>query len=87
MKINREIIGIIEGDKINEEMILSKNDIKYYRAYANQASLILENARLYAQVLEERNNAHNILESAPNGIITLDEQRRSVRSTARPKRS
>jgi PAS domain S-box-containing protein len=32
----------------------------------------VENALLYEQILEQRNLAQNILESAPNGILTID---------------
>lgn len=76
LKINREVIGVIEGDSIEEELVLSKNDIKLFTAFANQASIILENARLYEQVLAERNIAENILESAPNGILTMDRHKK-----------
>ncbi len=76
LKINREVIGVIECDSIDQELALSKNDIKLFTAFANQASIILENARLYEQVLAERNIAENILESAPNGILTLDRHKR-----------
>ncbi|MGO9136943.1 MAG: ATP-binding protein [Syntrophales bacterium] len=73
LKINREVIGVIEGDRTDQEMVLSKNDIKLFTAFANQASIILENARLYEQILTERNIAENILEGAPNGIMAIDE--------------
>jgi PAS domain S-box-containing protein len=74
LKINREVIGVIEGDRTDQEMVLSKNDIKLFTAFANQASIILENARLYEQILTERNIAENVLEGAPNGIMAIDEQ-------------
>ncbi len=83
LKINREVIGVIEGDRIDQEMNLSASDIKLFTAFANQASIILENARLYEQVLAERNIAENILESVPNGIIAVDRHRK-VRSVNGP---
>ena len=71
LKINREVIGVIEGDR-KEKMILSKSDINLLASFANQASVILENARLYDQLLAERNIAENILESAPDGILAVN---------------
>ncbi|MDD5169582.1 MAG: ATP-binding protein [Syntrophales bacterium] len=82
LKINREVIGVIEGDRIDQEMVLSSSDIKLFTAFANQASIILENARLYEQVLTERNIAENILESAPNGILAIDRHKK-IRSINR----
>ena len=82
LKINREVIGVIEGDSIDQELILSPSDIRLFTAFANQASIILENARLYEQLLEERNIAKNILENAPNGILAIDEHK-NIRSVNR----
>lgn len=75
LKINREIIGVIEGDR-KEKMILSKSDINLLASFANQASVILEIARLYNQILTERNIAENILESAPDGILAIDQYKK-----------
>lgn len=75
LKINREIIGVLEGDR-RQKMVLSKSDIKLLTSFANQASIILEIARLYYQIAAERNIAENILESAPNGILAIDQYKR-----------
>lgn len=84
LKINREVIGVIEGDRIDQEMKLSLSDIRLFTTFANQASIILENARLYEQIFTERNIAENILEGAPNGILAIDENKniRSINRTA-----
>jgi two-component system, NtrC family, sensor kinase len=76
LKINREIIGVLEGDRREQMLMLSKSDIKLLTSFANQASLILETARLYHQILTERNIAENIFESAPNGILAIDRHKR-----------
>ncbi|MDD5168242.1 MAG: ATP-binding protein [Syntrophales bacterium] len=75
LKINQEVIGVIEGDR-KEKMILSKSDIKLLTSFANQASVILEIAHLYNQILTERNIAENILESAPDGILAIDKYKK-----------
>lgn len=76
LKINREVIGVIAGDRISQKLVLSKSDIKLYQAFANQASIILENARLFNQILAERKFSENILENVPNGILTVDKNKR-----------
>lgn len=76
LKINREIIGVIAGDRITQKLVLSKSDIKLYQAFANQASIILENARLFEQILAERRFSENILENVPSGILTVDKYKR-----------
>jgi PAS domain S-box-containing protein len=76
LKINREIIGVIEGDRITQKLALSKSDIKLFQSFANQASIILENARLFEQVVAERRFTENILENVPAGILTVDKDKR-----------
>lgn len=76
LKINREIIGVIEGDRITQKLALSKSDIKLYQSFANQASIILENSRLFGQVVAERRFTENILENVPTGILTVDKHKR-----------
>jgi PAS domain S-box-containing protein len=72
LKIRNEIVGVIEGDRINQKLVLSKSDIKLYQAFANQASIILENARLFDEIKAERRFSENILENVPTGILTVD---------------
>jgi len=49
LKIKGEIIGVIQGDRTTEELVLSKGDIKLFSSFASQASIIIENARLHEQ--------------------------------------
>ncbi|PKN67727.1 MAG: hypothetical protein CVU43_18780 [Chloroflexi bacterium HGW-Chloroflexi-5] len=76
LKINREIIGVIEGDRITQKLALSKSDMKLFQSFANQASIILENARLFEQIVAERRFTENILENVPAGILTVDKSKR-----------
>ncbi|MFA5180867.1 MAG: GAF domain-containing protein [Syntrophales bacterium] len=49
LKIKGEIIGVIQGDQTEKELILSKGDIKLFSTFASHASTIIENARLQEQ--------------------------------------
>ncbi|MCK9230355.1 MAG: ATP-binding protein [Syntrophales bacterium] len=76
LKIKKDVLGIIEGDRVDKEMILTENDLRLFALFANQASIILDNARLYRELLEEKNIVKNILENVPNGILAIDDQKR-----------
>jgi two-component system, NtrC family, sensor kinase len=75
LRINRQVIGSIGGDRIDQEMNLSRSDIRLFTYFANMASMILEHVHLYEQILKEKNIAQNILESVPNGILAIDEHK------------
>jgi Nif-specific regulatory protein len=50
LKIKKDVIGLIEADKNDVKMDLTKSEIKSFSIFANQASIIIENAKL-----QERN--------------------------------
>jgi two-component system NtrC family sensor kinase len=49
LRIKRDIIGVLEGDRTDKPLNLSKNEINLFTFFANQASIIIENARLQSQ--------------------------------------
>lgn len=71
---NKRVLGVIRVDSDNKS-VFSPEDQKILRVFANHTSTLIENARLYEQIIEERNLAQNILESAPNGILTIDKHK------------
>jgi Nif-specific regulatory protein len=50
LKIKKDVIGLIEADRNDVNMDLTKSEIKSFSIFANQASIIIENAKL-----QERN--------------------------------
>lgn len=46
LKIKKDIIGLITADKGDIPLSMTKKDIKAFSTFANQASIIIENARL-----------------------------------------
>ena len=54
----------------------SQDDLEVLMILASQAATSMDNVRLYEQVITERNFVKNILESSPNGIITVDCRKR-----------
>jgi two-component system NtrC family sensor kinase len=49
LKIKRDIIGLITADKDDIKLKLTRKDIDAFSTFANQASIIIENARLQEQ--------------------------------------
>jgi adenylate cyclase len=60
----------------------TKVDENRLRAFSAQAAIALENARLFDDVLNMKNYNESILESMSNGVITLDDKKRIVKSNS-----
>ncbi len=66
-------IGVIQV--INKlEGIFTNEDERYLKAFAAQASIAIENAQLFEQVMEVKRYNEAVLESMSNGVLTLDAQ-------------
>jgi len=46
LRIDQDIIGVLEGDATNRALHLSEDEVNLFTFFANQASIIIENARL-----------------------------------------
>jgi len=46
LRIEQDIIGVLEGDATNRALHLSQDEVNLFTFFANQASIIIENARL-----------------------------------------
>lgn len=66
LNLRDSIIGLIEADRGGDPLVLTEEDIQHLSIFANQASIIIENTRLYEQLVNERNFAENVVESSPN---------------------
>jgi len=49
LKIKGEIIGVIQGDQTEKELVLSKSDLNLFSTFASHAGIVIENARLQEQ--------------------------------------
>ena len=66
-----DIIGVIQV--INKlEGIFTSEDERSLKAFAAQASIAIENAQLFEQVMEVKRYNEAVLESMSNGVMTLD---------------
>jgi PAS domain S-box-containing protein len=74
LKVKGEIIGILGVNKKQSEPVITENEIESLSIFANFASVVLENSRLYETLLKEKKFSENILNSSMSGIITTDIQ-------------
>jgi len=73
-----QLIGIIAlGDKISGD-IMTAEDIGLLGTLASQTAVALDNARLYAQVVNMKDYNEEILQSMVSGVMTVDQKERIV---------
>lgn len=81
LKVKNELIGLIYADNRIRSGIFSENERDLLTAFANQAAVAIENARLFsslkhtlAEVIELKGLMDNIFASIASGVITADVQ-------------
>lgn len=79
LKVKNELIGLIYADNRIRSGIFSENERDLLTAFANQAAVAIENARLFsslkhtlAEVIELKGLMDNIFASIASGVITAD---------------
>ena len=72
LKVKGTTIGILGVDKRREEPGISEKEFESLSIFANYASIIIENSRLYEALLNEKKFSEDILNSSINGILTTD---------------
>lgn len=79
LKVRDEVIGVVYCDNRVLAGLFQATDRDLLAAFANQAGVAIENARLFetarqqlAQLTEMRDLMDNIFDSIVNGVITLD---------------
>jgi PAS domain S-box-containing protein len=73
-----ELIGIIAlGDKLSGD-IFTAEDIGLLSTLAGQTAVALDNARLYAEVVNMRDYSEEILQSMVSGVMTVDTKAKIV---------
>mgnify|MGYP000524706954 CR=1 FL=1 len=75
MVVEDQLVGVIYIFRL-EGGAFSLNDRQVLTAFANQAAIAVQNARLYQQVSEEKRRLDAIIENSADGIMILNPQRR-----------
>ncbi|MHB8070121.1 MAG: GAF domain-containing protein [Desulfobaccales bacterium] len=66
-----KVLGVLNVNSRNRAAF-SEDDLKLLVIYAGHTASLINNARLYGQVMTERNFRENILESSPNSVIAIN---------------
>ncbi len=66
-----KVLGVLNVDSVNKAAF-SEDDLKLLMIYAGHTASLIKYARLYGQVMTERNFRENILESSPNSVIVVN---------------
>jgi two-component system NtrC family sensor kinase len=62
LKIKKDVIGLVSADKDSIKLKLTRKDINAFSTFANQASIIIENARLQEQNKQKINQLFTLQE-------------------------
>jgi PAS domain S-box-containing protein len=72
LKIQDKILGLLGVDRYRTRMEITHDDVESLTIFANQASIIIENARLYQALGDEKALSENIIKCSTNGVIVSD---------------
>lgn len=72
LHIKDKIFGLIGVDRYRTLMEITQDDVESLTIFANQASIIIENTRLYQALSDEKTLCENIIKCSTNGIIVSD---------------
>jgi PAS domain S-box-containing protein len=85
LKVKGELIGVIYADNRVRTGLFTDRDRDLLTAFANQAAVAIENARLFetvkaalAEVTQIKNLMENVLASIASGVITTDFENRII---------
>jgi PAS domain S-box-containing protein len=78
LTVKGTIIGCMGVNRPMVDLTISEEEIEAFTIFANQASIIIENSQFSKQLMSERNLNESILESSPNGILTIDSDGRII---------
>ncbi len=67
----KRVLGVLHVESCRKAAF-SEDDLKVLMIFAGHAASLIKNARLYGQVMTERNFRENILESSPNSVVSIN---------------
>jgi diguanylate cyclase (GGDEF)-like protein/PAS domain S-box-containing protein len=73
-----EPLGLLSVDEPADGLLPDLNTIQTLEAFANQAAIAIENARLFEDIEERRMYLEGVLGAAPDAIVTMDAHHRIV---------
>jgi two-component system, OmpR family, phosphate regulon sensor histidine kinase PhoR len=78
IQIHGHVFGVLGVDNRTERAPFKDRDVKMLSAIAEFAVIAIENARLYATTIAERNKLETVLTRIQDGVIVVDADQRMV---------
>jgi adenylate cyclase len=85
LRVRGEVIGVVYCDNRILTGLFQQSDLRILKAFSDQATVALENARLFEearrqlqQITEMRDLMDNVFDSIANGVITIDANDRII---------
>jgi PAS domain S-box-containing protein len=72
LKIKDKILGLLGVDRYRTRMEITQDDVESLTIFANQASIIIEDTRLYRALSDEKALSENIIKCSTNGVVVTD---------------
>jgi two-component system NtrC family sensor kinase len=72
LKSKEKIIGILYLDNSSKSNIFLQSDLYLFELFAGQASIAIENAKLYGNLLSMKIYNENVVNKTPIGIVVVD---------------
>jgi PAS domain S-box-containing protein len=72
LKVKGTVIGILGVDKKRGEPVIDEKEFETLSIFANYASIIIENSRLYEALLNEKKFSEDVFNSSISGMLTAD---------------
>ncbi len=72
LKSKEKIIGIVYLDNSSQANIFLQSDLDLFELFASQASIAIENAKLYENILALKIYNENVVSKTPIGIVVVD---------------
>ncbi|NLG96201.1 MAG: GAF domain-containing protein [Chloroflexi bacterium] len=76
LQMNGRVFGVLGVDNRHSRLPLTQKHVKLLSMLASYAVIALENARLYEEVINERNKLETILTGIHDGVIVVDQDER-----------
>lgn len=72
LRVKEKTIGILGADKLRTKNKITETDINSLQILANQVSRVIENTRLYTEILSQRNFVEDIVSNMLNGVVSTN---------------
>jgi PAS domain S-box-containing protein len=72
LRVKGRVLGFIGADRYKTHAKITRGDVDALVLFANQVSIVIENARLYSEISEKKSLLEGVIKSSVSGIIVSD---------------